>query len=115
MVQTAHGATRPLDHPSTEYLTYVTIPSPLHQVSYSCHDPRHYTPCRTYHLRTTRQENMILQMNKLKVKQWNILDLNSNLTKSMTHHNQTKELTTWFLIIVIKPDAFNTSRIKCQG
>jgi hypothetical protein len=26
-----------------------------------------------------------------------IPDLNSNLTKSMTHHNQTKELTTWFL------------------
>jgi hypothetical protein len=28
-----------------------------------------------------------------------IPDLNSNLTKSMTHHNQTKELTTWFLIV----------------
>jgi hypothetical protein len=26
-----------------------------------------------------------------------ILDLNSNLTKSMTYHNQTKKLTTWFL------------------
>jgi hypothetical protein len=26
-----------------------------------------------------------------------IPDLNSNRTKSMTHHNQTKELTTWFL------------------
>jgi hypothetical protein len=25
------------------------------------------------------------------------LDSNSNLAKSMTHHNQTKELTTWFL------------------
>jgi hypothetical protein len=25
-------------------------------------------------------------------------DSNSNLAKSMTHHNQTKELTTWFLI-----------------
>jgi hypothetical protein len=30
-----------------------------------------------------------------------ILDLNSNLVKSMTHHNQTKELATWFLIITI--------------
>jgi hypothetical protein len=29
-----------------------------------------------------------------------IPDLNSNLTKSMTHHNQTKKLTTWFLKIV---------------
>jgi hypothetical protein len=27
-----------------------------------------------------------------------ILDSNSNLAKLMTHHNQTKELTTWFLI-----------------
>jgi hypothetical protein len=26
-----------------------------------------------------------------------IPDSNSNLTKSMTHHNQTKKLTTWFL------------------
>jgi hypothetical protein len=26
-----------------------------------------------------------------------IPDLNSNLAKSITHHNQTKELTTWFL------------------
>jgi hypothetical protein len=35
---------------------------------------------------------------KIKEKQnKTILDLNSNLTKSMTHHNQTKELTTWFL------------------
>jgi hypothetical protein len=25
-------------------------------------------------------------------------NLNSNLTKSMTHHNQAKELTTWFLL-----------------
>jgi hypothetical protein len=30
-VQTTHGATRPLDHPATEYLTYATIPDPLHQ------------------------------------------------------------------------------------
>jgi hypothetical protein len=26
-----------------------------------------------------------------------VLNSNSNLGKSMTHHNQTKELTTWFL------------------
>jgi hypothetical protein len=36
---------------------------------------------------------------KIKEKQnKTILDLNLNLTKSMTHHNQTKELTTWFLM-----------------
>jgi hypothetical protein len=35
---------------------------------------------------------------KVKVKQnKTIPDLNSNLTKLMTHHNQIKELTTWFL------------------
>jgi hypothetical protein len=33
---------------------------------------------------------------KRKTKQ-TISDSNSNLAKSMTHHNQTKELTTWFL------------------
>jgi hypothetical protein len=33
---------------------------------------------------------------KRKTKQ-NIPHSNSNLAKSMTHHNQTKELTTWFL------------------
>jgi hypothetical protein len=35
---------------------------------------------------------------KIKEKQnETIPNLNSNLTTSMTHHNQTKELTTWFL------------------
>jgi hypothetical protein len=34
-VQTAHGATRPLDRLATEYLTCATISDPLHQVSYS--------------------------------------------------------------------------------
>jgi hypothetical protein len=61
-VQTAHGVTRPLDRPATEYPTCVTIPDPLHQVSYSFHDPRHCTSCRTCHLHTMRQANAILQM-----------------------------------------------------
>jgi hypothetical protein len=35
---------------------------------------------------------------KIKEKQKETIpDLNSNLTMSMTHHNQTKELITWFL------------------
>jgi hypothetical protein len=35
---------------------------------------------------------------KLKEKQIETIpDSNSNLAKSMTHHNQTKEWTTWFL------------------
>jgi hypothetical protein len=70
-VQTAHGTTRPLDLPAIEYLTCATIPSPLHQVSYSCHGPRRYTPCHTCHLHTMRQANAILQMkqDKRKTKQ----------------------------------------------
>jgi hypothetical protein len=38
--------------------------------------------------------------NETKIKQnKTILNSNSNLAKSMTHHNQTKELTTWFLTV----------------
>jgi hypothetical protein len=58
-VQTAHSATQPLDRPVVEYPTCVTIPGPLHQVSYSCHDPHRCTPCRTCHLHTTSQANAI--------------------------------------------------------
>jgi hypothetical protein len=39
---------------------------------------------------------------KVKEKQNEIVpDSNSNLAESMTHHNQTKELTTWFLRVLI--------------
>jgi hypothetical protein len=39
---------------------------------------------------------------KIKEKQnKTIPDLNSNLAKSMTHHNQTKELATWFLTLFL--------------
>jgi hypothetical protein len=38
---------------------------------------------------------------KVKEKQNKIVpDLNSNIVKSMTHHNQIKERTTWFLTFV---------------
>jgi hypothetical protein len=44
------------------------------------------------------QANVILQMNKDKGKMnETVPDSNSNLAKSTTHHNQTKELTTWFI------------------
>jgi hypothetical protein len=99
MVKTAYGVTRPPDHPAIVYLTCVTIPDPLYQVSYSYHDPYRCPSCRTYHLHTTRQANTILQTrNKDKGKiNETAPDSNSNLTMSMTHHNQTKELPTWFL------------------
>jgi hypothetical protein len=37
------------------------IPGPLHQVSYSYHNPHRCPPYRTCHLHTTRQVNAILQ------------------------------------------------------
>jgi hypothetical protein len=40
-----------------------------------------------------------------------IPDLNSNLTKSMTHHNQTKERTTWFL----NPPLMSSLTTKAQS
>jgi hypothetical protein len=101
-VQIAHGVTRSPDHPTIEYLTCVTIPGPLHQVSYSFHDPSHCLSCRTCHLHTTRQANTILLMIQDKGKTIEtVLNSNSNLAKSMTHHNQTKELITWFLNLLL--------------
>jgi hypothetical protein len=67
-VQTAHSVTQLSDRPATEYQTCVTIPSPLYQVSYSYHDPHRYSPCRTNHLHTMRQANVILQMKQDKRK-----------------------------------------------
>jgi hypothetical protein len=53
----------------TEYPTCATIPGPLHQISYSCHDPCRCPSWRTCHLHTTRQANMILLMKqRIKVK-----------------------------------------------
>jgi hypothetical protein len=54
-------------------------------------------PCLppTYHETSKRDSS-----NETKVKEKQnktIPDLKSKLAKSMTHHNQTKELTTWFL------------------
>jgi hypothetical protein len=55
-------------------------------------------------------------LNKTKVKEKQnktILDLNSNLAKSMTHHNQTKELTTWFLNLPLD-ESINNKSIKFE-
>jgi hypothetical protein len=47
---------------------------------------------------------------KIKEKQnKTILDSNSNITKSMTHHNQTKELTTWFFNLSLDESIDNKS------
>jgi hypothetical protein len=103
-VQIAYGVIWPPDRLTIEYPTCATISGPLHQVFYSCHNPHRCPPCCTCHLHTMRQANMILHTKqRIKVKQWTILDLNSNLAKLITHHNQTKELFAWFL------NAFNAT------
>jgi hypothetical protein len=51
-------------------------------------------------------------LNEIKVKEKQnkiILDLNSNIVKSMTHHNQTKELITWFLNLPLDESIDNKS------
>jgi hypothetical protein len=50
--------------------------------------------------------------NKTKIKEKQnktIPDLNSNLAKSMTHHSQTKDLTTWFLNLPLDESIDNKS------
>jgi hypothetical protein len=47
---------------------------------------------------------------KIKEKQKKtVLNSNSNLAKSMTHHNQTKKLTTWFLNLPLDESIDNKS------
>jgi hypothetical protein len=51
-------------------------------------------------------------LNETKIKEKHnkiILDSNSNLAKSMTHHNQTKELVTWFLNLPLDESIDNKS------
>jgi hypothetical protein len=49
------------------------------------------------HQETSKHDS--LNETKIKEKQnKTVSDSNSNLAKLMTHHNQTKELTTWFLM-----------------
>jgi hypothetical protein len=91
-VQTAHGATRPLDRPAIEYPTCVTIPDPLHQVSYSCHGPRRCTPLPHLppaHHETSKHDSPNETRIKEKQKQ-NYPGFKFKLVKLMTHHNQTK-------------------------
>jgi hypothetical protein len=69
-----HGADHKQCHPTSWSSghrvpnLYLTISSPLHQVSYSCLDPRCYPPCRACHLHTMRQANTIFCMKMIKIK-----------------------------------------------
>jgi hypothetical protein len=44
-----------------------------------------------------------------------IPDSNSTLAKSMTHHNQTKKWTTWFLILIGSHDEISHNSSLSQG
>jgi hypothetical protein len=50
-----------------------------------------------------------LNETKIKEKNETVPDSNSNLAKSMTHHNQTKELPTWFLNLPLDESIDNKS------
>jgi hypothetical protein len=47
---------------------------------------------------------------KIKGKNETVMHSNSNLAKSMTHHNQTKELTTWFLNLPLDDSIDNKNK-----
>jgi hypothetical protein len=65
-----HGTDHTQHHPTSRSSGHrvpdlcLTIPDSLHQVSYSCLDPRHCPPCHTCHLHSMRQANVILHTNK---------------------------------------------------
>jgi hypothetical protein len=76
------------DHPRSSAPGLLLLPR-----SSSLHAKPRMPPA--YH-KTSKRDS--LNERKIKEKQnETILDSNSNLAKSMTHHNKTKELTTWFL------------------
>jgi hypothetical protein len=76
------------DHPQSSALGLLLLPR-----SSSLHTMPHLPPA---HHETSKHDSP--NETKIQEKQnKTIPDSNSNLTKSMTHHNQTKELTTWFL------------------
>jgi hypothetical protein len=109
-VQTAHGATRPLNRSATEYPTCVTISDSLHRSSTPAMvlvAARHAAPATC-----TPRDKQTRFSNETKIKEKQnktIPDSNSNLAKSMTHHNQTKELTTWFLNLPLDESIDNKS------
>jgi hypothetical protein len=73
--------------------------------SASLHAMRHLPPA---HHEASKRDSP----NETKVKEKQrktIPDSNSNLAKSMTHHNQTKKLTTWFLNLPLDESIDNKS------
>jgi hypothetical protein len=85
-----HRVTDLCDHPRSSAPGLLLLPRSL-----SLHAMPHLPPA---HHETSKHDSP--NETKVKEKQNKIVsDSNSNLVKSMTHHNQTKELTTWFLTL----------------
>jgi hypothetical protein len=66
----------------------------------------------TAHHETSKRDSP----NKTKIKEKQnetVPNSNSNITKSMTHHNQTKELTTWFLNLPLD-ESIDSKSIKFE-
>jgi hypothetical protein len=95
-VQTSYGVTRPPGHRVLDLCDHPRSSAPgllLLPWSSSLHAMPHLPPP---HHETSKHDSP--SETKVKEKQnKTIPDSNSNLIKSMTYHNQTKELTTWFL------------------
>jgi hypothetical protein len=95
-VQTAHDATRPPSHRVPDLCDHPQSSAPgllLQPRSSSLHVMPHLPPA---HHETSKHDSS--SERKIKEKQnKTIPDSNSNLAKSMTHQNQIKKLTTWFL------------------
>jgi hypothetical protein len=91
-----HPTSRPSDHRVPDLCDHPRSFAPGHLLlpwSSSLHAMSHLPPA---HHETSKCDSP----NETKVKEKQnktIPDSNSNLAKSLTHHNQTKELTTWFL------------------
>jgi hypothetical protein len=76
----------------------LTIPSPLHQVSYFCLDPRRCPPCRICHLHIMRQANTFIHTTQIMDRTTKISDIQIKAKASqLLITNQTKVLVTWFL------------------
>jgi hypothetical protein len=100
-----HGTDRTQHHPISQSSGHwvpdlcLTIPSPLHQVCYSCHDPCHCPPCRTCQLHTTRQANAILHMKQRytsRTTEMSQIRIQTSIFKWLITY-QTKVLITWLL------------------
>jgi hypothetical protein len=100
-----HGTNHTQHHPISQSSSHwvpdlcLTIPNPLHQVCYSCHDPYHCPPCCTCHLHTTRQANAILhtkQRYTSRTIEMSQIRIQTSICKWLITY-QTKVLITWLL------------------